>query len=47
MTDHPLLPGQLGYDDEGIPARPTVLIRDGILVGSLWPRQRFERRPSF
>ena len=41
VIDDPSLPcarGSFGFDDEGVPARPTVLVRDGILVDYLYDR---------
>ena len=35
----PDLRGSFKYDDEGVPARKTDLIRDGILVGRLHSRE--------
>lgn len=32
-------PGSFGYDDDGVPAQNTLLIKDGILVGALTSRQ--------
>ena len=31
--------GTFGYDDEGVPARPTQLMKDGVLVGRLHSRR--------
>ncbi len=42
ITDDPTPPGQLGYyryDDEGVPVRPTPLLRQGVLVGRLHSRR--------
>lgn len=42
IIDDPSLPGQLGfykYDDEGVRARPTQLMRKGVLVGRLHSRR--------
>ena len=42
IVDDPSLPGQLGfykYDDEGVRARPTQLMKDGVLVGRLHSRR--------
>jgi TldD protein len=42
ITDDPTRPGQLGfyrYDDEGVAARPVVLMRDGVLFGRLHSRR--------
>jgi TldD protein len=42
ITDDPTLPQQLGhyrYDDEGVPARRTSLLADGVLVGRLHSRR--------
>jgi TldD protein len=35
----PNSPGSFGYDDDGVPARDTVLIDRGILVGAITGRQ--------
>jgi len=42
IVDDPTRPGQLGfyrYDDEGVAARPTELMRDGVLTGRLHSRR--------
>ncbi len=42
IIDDPTIPGQLGfykYDDEGIAARPTQLLKNGVLVGRLHSRR--------
>jgi TldD protein len=42
ITDDPTLPGQLGYyrfDDEGVRARRTELLKKGVLVGRLHSRR--------
>lgn len=42
ITDNPTVPHQLGhyrYDDEGVRARPTRLMKDGVLVGRLHSRR--------
>ncbi len=42
ITDDPTLPKQLGhyrYDDEGVPARRTPLLKNGVLVGRLHSRR--------
>ncbi len=42
IRDDPTLPHQLGhytYDDEGVPARPTQLMRAGVLTGRLHSRR--------
>ena len=42
ITDDPTRPGQLGfyrYDDEGVAARPTTLLRKGVLSGRLHSRR--------
>jgi TldD protein len=42
ITDDPTPPGQLGfyrYDDEGVAARPTPLLRQGVLAGRLHSRR--------
>lgn len=42
IKDDPTMPNQLGfykYDDEGVPARPTQLMKDGVLVGRLHSRR--------
>lgn len=42
ITDDPTIPGQLGfykYDDEGVAARPTPLLKNGVLVGRLHSRR--------
>ncbi|KPL01568.1 MAG: TldD [candidate division Zixibacteria bacterium SM23_73_2] len=42
IVDNPTLPNQLGfykYDDEGIKARPTQLMKDGVLTGRLHSRR--------
>jgi TldD protein len=42
IIDDATRPGQLGfykYDDEGVPVRPTQLIKDGVLVGRLHSRR--------
>jgi TldD protein len=42
IIDDATLPGQLGcyrYDDEGVPVRPTQLIKDGVLAGRLHSRR--------
>jgi TldD protein len=42
IIDDPSLPGQLGfykYDDEGVRARPTQLMKDGVLIGRLHSRR--------
>jgi TldD protein len=41
VIDDPTIPccrGSFGFDDEGVPARATVLVRDGILVDYLYDR---------
>ncbi len=38
----PNSPGSFGYDDDGIPAKNTVLIDKGILVGAITGRQMVE-----
>jgi TldD protein len=38
----PNSPGSFGYDDDGIPARDTLLIDKGILVGAISGRQMVE-----
>ena len=42
ITDDPTLPDQLGfykYDDEGVRARPTQLMKNGVLTGRLHSRR--------
>jgi TldD protein len=42
IVDNPTLPGRLGsykYDDEGMPAQPTQLMKQGVLVGRLHSRR--------
>lgn len=42
IKDDPTLPDQLGfykYDDEGVPARPTQLMKNGVLIGRLHSRK--------
>jgi len=42
IIDDPTIPGQLGfykYDDEGVRARPTQLMKNGVLVGRLHSRR--------
>ncbi len=42
IIDDPTVPHQLGhyrYDDEGVAARPTQLMKDGVLVGRLHSRR--------
>ena len=42
ITDDPTIPLQLGfycYDDEGIKARPVVLMKEGVLAGRLHSRR--------
>ncbi len=42
ITDDPSIPRQLGfyvYDDEGVKARPTPLMKQGVLVGRLHSRR--------
>ena len=42
ITDDPTIPRQLGlygYDDEGVKARPTPLMKQGVLVGRLHSRR--------
>jgi TldD protein len=42
IVDDPTLPGQLGfyaYDDEGVPARPVILMEKGVLAGRLHSRR--------
>ncbi len=42
ITDDPTIPQQLGfycYDDEGIKARPVVLMKEGVLAGRLHSRR--------
>ena len=42
ILDDPTIPHQLGhykYDDEGVLARPTQLMKDGVLVGRLHSRR--------
>ncbi|MBI5585727.1 MAG: TldD/PmbA family protein [Deltaproteobacteria bacterium] len=42
ITDDPTQPGQLGfygYDDEGVAARATTLLRNGVLTGRLHSRR--------
>lgn len=42
IKDDPTLPGQLGfykYDDEGVRARPTQLMKNGVLTGRLHSRR--------
>ena len=42
ITDDPTIPLQLGfycYDDEGIKARPVMLMKDGVLAGRLHSRR--------
>ena len=42
IQDDPTLPAQLGhyrYDDEGVRARPTQLMKDGVLAGRLHSRR--------
>lgn len=42
IIDDPTMPDQLGfykYDDEGVEARPTQLLKDGVLVGRLHSRR--------
>lgn len=42
IIDDATRPGQLGfyiYDDEGVPVRPTQLIKEGVLVGRLHSRR--------
>jgi TldD protein len=51
VIDDPTIPccrGSFGFDDDGVPARPTVLIRNGILVDYLYDRVSAikEGRPS-
>ena len=38
----PNTPGSFGYDDDGVPAKDTVLIDRGILVGAITGRQMVE-----
>ena len=38
----PNTPGSFGYDDDGIPAKNTVLIDKGVLVGAITGRQMVE-----
>ncbi|MFA6002800.1 MAG: TldD/PmbA family protein [Elusimicrobiota bacterium] len=41
VIDDPTIPcyrGSFGFDDEGVPARPTVLVKDGVLVDYLYDR---------
>jgi len=41
VIDDPTIPcarGSFGFDDEGVPARPTVLVRNGVLVDYLYDR---------
>jgi TldD protein len=38
----PNSPGSFGYDDDGVPARDTVLIDRGLLVGAITGRQMVE-----
>jgi TldD protein len=41
IIDDPTMPcsrGSFAFDDEGVPARPTVLVRDGVLVDYLYDR---------
>ena len=45
----PRLRGSLAYDDEGVPAQKTWLIRDGVLVGRMHSREtaaRMGERPT-
>jgi TldD protein len=52
ITDDPTTPGQLGfykYDDEGVVARPTPLLKNGVVVGRLHSRRTaasFDEPPS-
>ncbi len=51
IIDDPTIPccrGSFGFDDEGVPAQATVLVRDGILVDYLYDRVSAlkEGRPS-
>lgn len=42
ITDNPTIPQQLGfycYDDEGIKARPVMLMKEGVLAGRLHSRR--------
>jgi len=42
ITDDPTMPSQLGFyrfDDEGVKARPTRLLKDGVLAGRLHSRR--------
>ncbi len=42
IIDDPTIPGQLGYykyDDEGVPAQPVQLIKNGVLTGRLHSRR--------
>jgi len=42
IVDNPLIPGEGGfylYDDEGVPARKTYLVKEGKLVGRLHSRE--------
>ncbi|MEO0122550.1 MAG: TldD/PmbA family protein [candidate division WOR-3 bacterium] len=42
IIDDPTIPGQLGfykYDDEGVPAQPVQLLKNGVLVGRLHSRR--------
>lgn len=46
IVDDGTIPGERGYyqyDDEGVPARKTYLIRDGVLVGRLHSRETAAR----
>lgn len=39
LTDDPTIPGRAGsrpFDDEGLPCKKTVLVKDGVLKGFLW-----------
>lgn len=45
IIDDPTIPNQLGfykYDDEGVKARPTWLLKNGVLVGRLHSRRTAE-----
>lgn len=52
IIDDPTVPDQLGfykYDDEGVPAKPVQLLKNGILVGRLHSRRtatEFKEEPN-
>ena len=51
VIDDPTLPGargSFGFDDEGVPAAPTILVENGVLVDYLYDRVTAykDRRPS-